>query len=92
MNDLNTLRFILHVSDFHLRDDENEVKYAQSALKALSDKLKSERIKVDYLFFTGDIVDSSDIYEKASNNLSTREKYLSSKKTLMLKNSKKKRV
>ena len=56
MNTINKLRFILHVSDFHLTDNEDDIEYAKNALKSLTDKLVSENIKVDYLVHTGDII------------------------------------
>ncbi len=59
----NTSHFILHVSDFHLTDNEEEIKHAQNALDALIKKLSLEKIKVDYLVHTGDVIDSSDLYE-----------------------------
>ena len=62
MDNINSLSFILHVSDFHLTDGKNE--FASEALKVLSEKLKLEGIKIDYLLHTGDVIDSSDIYEK----------------------------
>ena len=60
MNTNNGSRFILHVSDFHLT--ENNVDYAKKILKKLVDKLSYEKVKVDYLIHTGDIINSSDAY------------------------------
>ena len=45
MNDVNSLRFMLHVSDFHLTDTEEELKFARAALKKLTDTLKEQKIK-----------------------------------------------
>lgn len=67
MDNINSLSFILHVSDFHLTDGKNE--FASEALKVLSEKLKLEGIKIDYLLHTGDVIDSSDIYEKTAASL-----------------------
>ena len=60
MNTNNGSRFILHVSDFHLT--ETNVDYAKKILKKLVDKLSYEKVKVDYLIHTGDIINSSDAY------------------------------
>lgn len=73
MYNTNSSKYILHVSDFHLSDKENEC--AESALKALAEKLKTENIKVDYLLHTGDIIDSSDIYEEIASELDFCESY-----------------
>ena len=71
MESINTSRFILHVSDFHLINDENELEFSSKALKSLTRKLKDERIKIDYLVCTGDIIDASDLYDKAGAELSS---------------------
>ena len=76
MNDVNTLRFILHVSDFHLTDDPKEIKNAQKALKALTEQLKSEKIKVDYLIHTGDVINSSDIFDIVANQIPLGSEYM----------------
>ena len=76
MKEIKNLRFILHVSDFHLTDDKEELRVAKSALKALSEKLKDEKIKIDYLMHTGDIINSSDIYLKANNELNFKDTYI----------------
>jgi len=80
MNINNTSRFILHVSDFHLTDNDDEIAYAQDALKALSDKLSSEKIKVDYLVHTGDVINSSDLYEKTAQKLKLDKSFFLAKK------------
>lgn len=73
-------RYILHVSDFHLTDDEYHWKFAFAALETLANKLKSDDIKIDYLLHTGDIIDSSDLYEIAAKDLDLpREYYVSSR-------------
>lgn len=77
MNTINTSRFILHVSDFHLTDNNDDIMYAQSALKALTNKLSDEKIKVDYLVHTGDVIDSSDIYEKVAKELKLSDEFFS---------------
>lgn len=43
--------------------------------KTLSDKLKYEGIRVDYLVHTGDIINSSDLYEKAASALDLHQDY-----------------
>ena len=75
MNDTNNLRFILHVSDFHLNDNDQELMHVTAALDAMAEKLKSEKIKVDYLVHTGDIIDSGDLYEKTAAMLIHEDKY-----------------
>lgn len=75
MNTDNTSRFILHVSDFHLKDTEDEIEYAENALKTLVTKLSSEKIKVDYLVHTGDIIDSSDLYVKTLQELNMKSDF-----------------
>lgn len=82
MKNNNTLRFILHVSDFHLTDDPKQLEYAQNALKSLADKIRKEKIKVDYLVHTGDIINSSDLYLKAAKSLSIDKKYIKKEKYL----------
>lgn len=68
-------RYILHVSDFHLTDDDDHLKFAFDALETLANKLKSNGIKVDYLLHTGDIINSSDLYEIAAMNLGFSKRY-----------------
>ncbi|MBQ4572043.1 MAG: metallophosphoesterase [Clostridia bacterium] len=75
MNDINTLRLILHVSDFHLTDNNEELEHAKKALKSLTEKLKSEKIKIDYLVHTGDIINSSDIFDIVANELHIDDMY-----------------
>lgn len=69
MNNKEDLRFILHVSDFHLNGTYSNTVFAQNALSALTEKLSFEKIKVDYLIHTGDIIDSSDLYSKTAKIL-----------------------
>lgn len=80
MNDVNSLRFLLHVSDFHLTDNEEELKFAKDALKELTDTLKEQKIKVDYLIHTGDVINSSDLYEKTASKLDSCKPYIEEKK------------
>jgi hypothetical protein len=56
-----------------LTDNPEHIEHARKALKALTQKLKSEKIKVDYLVHTGDIIDSSDLYLKAAEALSLKK-------------------
>jgi len=80
----NTSHFILHVSDFHLTDNKDEIKHAQNALEALVNKLSFEKINVDYLVHTGDVIDSSDLYKKAAQELDLESKYFSDNETKKL--------
>mgnify|MGYP002509941256 CR=1 FL=1 len=80
----NTSHFILHVSDFHLTDNEEEIKHAQNALDALVKKLSLDKIKVDYLVHTGDVIDSSDLYEITAQQLNLESKYFSNNKNKKL--------
>ena len=70
MNDTSSLHYILHVSDFHLGDDPQEVK---NALGALTRKLKTEKLRVDYLVHTGDVIDSGDLYNKVAEEMGIGE-------------------
>ena len=65
----NNSKFILHVSDFHLRDEDSDQKRATTALKSLVKQLRSDGIEVDYLIHTGDVIDSNDLYEKVAKDL-----------------------
>lgn len=64
-----TSNYILHMSDFHLTDNKEDIDCATAALDALADKLRSEHIKVDYLLHTGDIINSEDLYEQIASKL-----------------------
>lgn len=66
MHDINNLRFILHVSDFHLSDNEEKLEHAKAALRVLTKRLKSEGCKIEYLIHTGDIIDSSDLFDSVA--------------------------
>lgn len=77
MSDISASSFILHVSDFHLTDDDTELSHASSALEKLASKLISENIKVDYLFHTGDVINSSDLYEKTASELECCKEFYS---------------
>lgn len=79
MNTNNGSRFILHVSDFHLT--ENNVDYAKKILKKLVDKLSYEKVKVDYLIHTGDIINSSDAYIIVAKKLEIDEKFFIKEKS-----------
>lgn len=79
MKDVNTLRFILHVSDFHLTDSTEDVLHAKKALKTLTEKLKQEKIKVDYLVHTGDVINSSDIFDMVAKEQRLDDKYFTFK-------------
>lgn len=72
-------RFILHVSDFHLTEKKQDLLCAKSALKSLVNKLADENIKIDYLVHTGDIIDSSDLYEKVARKIKLPKEFFSQK-------------
>lgn len=75
MSGIRGLNFILHVSDFHLSTDTKELEFARAALKKLADKLNEEGIKISYVIHTGDVIDSSDLYEKIASELHLYKKY-----------------
>lgn len=81
MNDFQNLRFILHVSDFHITEKDDGKKLAQDALKAVAQKLRDHNINVDYLVHTGDVINSSDLHHMAADGVLTspesRKKYFS---------------
>ncbi len=66
MNENNNLRFILHVSDFHLSDDENTLEQARCALKDLTKMLKAEGYRIEYLIHTGDVINSGDLFDSVA--------------------------
>lgn len=68
--------FILHMSDFHLTDNKNDIERASAALDALADKLRLEHIKVDYLLHTGDIINSGDLYDQIASELECCKNFL----------------
>lgn len=72
MSDMSSLRFILHVSDFHLRDDATEVR---AVLSTLTQELKAKKFKVDYLVHTGDVIDSSDLFNRVARDLYIEEPF-----------------
>lgn len=65
VNKPSNLRFLLHVSDFHLTEKDTEREIANAALNEIAKKLRKERIKIDYLVHTGDIIDSKDFHQQA---------------------------
>lgn len=83
MNNFQNLRFILHVSDFHITEQNGGEKIAEDALKAVAQKLREHNINVDYLVHTGDVINSSDLHLMAANSMLTtpesRKKYFSGK-------------
>ena len=56
MADVKKTKYILHVSDFHLKTENLE--FAKEGLKCLSNMLDKNDITVDYLIHTGDVIDS----------------------------------
>ena len=90
MNKYGNMRFLLHVSDFHIQNDPPKKAVSKtdgnkqlsisaattlSALKAVSDKLFSQNIQVDYLVHTGDIIHSSDIKNAADPTAVRSERF-----------------
>lgn len=69
VNNSSNLRFMLHVSDFHLTDSDDDLNIAKAALNAIAQKLREEKIKIDYLVHTGDIIDSTDFHKIAYNHV-----------------------
>ena len=69
VNNSSNLRFMLHVSDFHLNDNEADLKIAQAALNEIARKLHKEKIKIDYLIHTGDIIDSKHLHKMAYDHV-----------------------
>ena len=80
VNDMSTLRYLLHVSDFHLTEDKATKDHARAALDAVVNKLKTSEIHIDYLVHTGDIIDSSDIYYKIAKENPEFKKYIKADK------------
>lgn len=72
MSGTSNLRFILHVSDFHIGDDPKE---ARAALMSLTQTLKANKFKVDYLVHTGDVIDSGDLYNRVATDLVVGERF-----------------
>ena len=56
--------YILQVSDFHITDEKTVEETARAALKAVSDKLKEQKIQVKYLIHTGDVISQQGIQEQ----------------------------
>lgn len=81
MNKNYAYRYLLHVSDFHLSEDENLLEHAKLALSELAKTLRDKGIHIDYLVHTGDVIDSSDVFEKVANELPGCKEYLSAKPT-----------
>ena len=71
---------ILHLSDFHLCD-ETRWQLSESKLGNLKDALKD--IKIDYLVFTGDVVDAASIFLKIRDSLTKYGEVLSKAENYM---------
>lgn len=69
MRDTSKLRFILHVSDFHIGDDPDQNEQVRQALTSLTKKLKDDGLKVEYLIHTGDVIDSGDLYNRVAEEM-----------------------
>lgn len=74
-NDINNLRFILHVSDFHLSEDGKTLEQARNALKAVTKMLKAEGYKIDYLIHTGDVINSGDLFDAVAREHKIPDKF-----------------
>lgn len=77
MYDTSDLRFVLHVSDFHLTEKDGGAGKARNALRAVAQKLREENIKIDYLVHTGDVINSGDLHEDVSKDKGYYDTYLS---------------
>lgn len=75
MNDINNLRFILHVSDFHLNDDDKQLEEARYALEELTRTLKSKGFVIEYLIHTGDVINSGDLFDNTATEYGIPDKY-----------------
>lgn len=75
MNDINNMRFILHVSDFHLSDDEDTNKQARAALKAVTQMLKKEGCRIEYLIHTGDVINSGDLFDSLARKYNIPDEF-----------------
>lgn len=75
MKEINNLRFILHVSDFHLSEDEEKLEQARYALKALTKMLKAEGCKIEYLIHTGDVINSADLFDTIAREHKIPDKF-----------------
>lgn len=62
MNDIESMQFILHVSDFHLKKAADNI-VAEKAFEALVKKLQIEDIQIKYLIHTGDVIDARAIQQ-----------------------------
>ena len=75
MRDASNLRFILHVSDFHLSDDPKDISAVRDALTALTRTLKTNKFKVDSLVHTGDVIESGDLYNTIAEELAIGDSF-----------------
>lgn len=67
MAEIQKTKYILHVSDFHLSDKNED--FSRECLKYLCEAIDDKNITVDYLFHTGDIIDASEAYSSAADDL-----------------------
>lgn len=65
------VKYILHVSDFHLNADNLD--FAKSGLKCLSKTLDDNDITIDYLIHTGDVIDAKNAYKLAAIDLAEED-------------------
>ncbi|QMU64094.1 MAG: hypothetical protein GKR88_07190 [Flavobacteriaceae bacterium] len=66
---------ILHLTDFHYKEDKMSIPNQNRLLDALSHSLKDQESKIDFIFFTGDLVNDGnnlDHFHKASEVLLKR--------------------
>lgn len=64
------MKTILHTSDFHINIDEEKSK---KRLRKLADTLKKSKIEIDFLVFSGDIIDAKTITIICENKM--KQKY-----------------
>lgn len=51
---------ILHLTDFHFSNDKKDVPDQNRLIEAMVKSLQGEKAKIDYIFFTGDLVNNGD--------------------------------
>jgi predicted phosphodiesterase len=54
---------ILHLTDFHYSNEKKAIPNQNRLVDALVKSLEEEKNKIDFLFFTGDLVDSGNSYD-----------------------------
>ena len=75
MVEIKKAKYILHISDFHLKNDNLD--FARAGLRRLSTMLDENDITIDYLIHTGDVIDANGALSGAVIELSKKESSLS---------------